>query len=157
MGFIPLGLSNLISEVFREQPVGMVSMFVPDCVVTWERVLLHDNMNACSFVEEIMNLPMDAAILGKWPVYSMNLHCSYIFVVSKSIRLTLQSQKSVSIRPTGPGQMPWVSEYVHLFGFILSMKYLSSADKMTVESLGISTVSAVPLFGIGKTGNGSTV
>ena len=108
-------------------------------------------------MEEMINFPMDAAILGEGPMYLVNLHCSYIFVVSKSNRLTLQLLKSVSIRPTGPGQIPWVSEYVHRLGLILSMKYLSSSDNMTVESLGMSTMSAVPLFGRGNTGNGSTV
>ena len=61
-------------------------------------------------------------------------------VVSNIRRLILQLQRSVSMRPTGPGQIPWVLEKVQWSLKILSIKYLSSFESMTEESSGMSTV-----------------
>ena len=54
-----------MSVVFNEHPVGMVSILVPGLVVMCDRVLLHERINACSSVDDIMNFPIDEAILGK--------------------------------------------------------------------------------------------
>ena len=73
---------------------------------------------------------------------------------SKSIMLTEQSPKSVSIKPIGPGHTPWVSENMHVSGLILSTKYLSSFERVTIVLGSIFTVRAGPLFDFGNTGKG---
>ena len=87
-----------------------------------------------------MNFPINVAMRGECPLYILNLQSSYMRVVSNINRLTLQLQRSVSMRPTGPGQIPWVLEKVQWSLKILSIKYLSSLEIITEESSGISTV-----------------
>ena len=53
-----------MSDVLSEHPVGIVNIFVPGFVVKCLLELLHDSINECSIVEDIMNFPIDAAILG---------------------------------------------------------------------------------------------
>ena len=84
----------------------------------------------------------------------MNLQLLYSCSGSNSITLTAQSPRSVSMRPMGPGHTPWVSENKHFSGLMLSMKYLSSLERVIIVSGLMSIIKAEPLFGIGKTGNG---
>ena len=75
-------------------------------VVCERELLAHDWIKSCFSLDEIMNFPIEVAILGECPLYILNLHRSCIRFVSNINKLTLQLHRSVSMRPTGPGQIP---------------------------------------------------
>ena len=97
---------------------------------------------------------MEGAIRGKCPLYCVKLQFLNNSLGSRSIMLMGQSPKSVSINPIGPGHTPCVFEKMQDSGLILSMKYLSSEDRVTVVSGGMLMMRAGEPFCVGKTGNG---